>query len=506
MSTNNLIGASAVILLSHDSSRVLWAQRNPNIKFLGGFHAFPGGKTDSGDHLIEVSNLSEQRLKPYIVSTVREAFEEVGVLLVRGGEKLTKGQRASLHDDLTSGRSTFAQILDDWGLWIDAEDFHYSGFWTTPVFSPLRFKTHFFIARCPSKQEPYSAVGEMVGVEFIHPGDAMERWRRSEVLMSPPVLIALKTLAATDQVGDISHRASSARILRDVSAETDGEIHSVEINPHTFIIPLRTKTLPPATHTNCFIVGRKEFIVIDAASPEEGEQNRLHDLVDALIAEGGVCKNIYVSHLHSDHFGGERALQKHLADRHGVDVKIRTHRLTAEALDGKATFDEVFDGDESISLKDEFGDEFTIDVLHTPGHARGHLCFYDPARGFLISCDNVINTGSVVIAPPEGNMSDYLDSLERMKALPGLKSLCGSHGTAVYDAKRKIDVYIAHRMQRERQVLDCWNSGITDIPAIVEKLYIGLDPSLNRLAEKSVEAHLQKLSVEGRIERVDGRR
>ena len=505
MSTNDLIGASAVILLSHDAKRVLWAQRNPAIKFLGGFHAFPGGKTDAGDHLIEVSNLEDESLKPFIVSAVREAFEEVGILLVRGGEKLTRGQRVSLHDDLTSGRSTFAEILDDWGLSIDAEDFHYSGFWTTPVFSPIRFKTHFFLARCPAKQQPYSAIGEMVDVDFIDPAEAMERWRRSEVLMSPPVLIALKTLASLGGVTD-EPAAHPARTLREVSAVTNGEIHYVEINPHSFIIPLRTKTLPPATHTNCFIIGRKEFIVVDAASLEEGEQNRLHELVDALIAEGGVCKKIYVSHLHSDHFGGERALQKHLAERHGLDVKIRTHTLTAESLEGKATFDETVDGDETIVLKDESGNDFTIEVLHTPGHARGHLCFYDPARGFLISCDNVINTGSVVIAPPEGNMSDYLKSLERMKALPGLKSLCGSHGTAVYDAKKKIDAYIVHRMQRERQVFDCWSSGITDIPAIVEKLYVGLDPALNRLAEKSVEAHLEKLRVEGRIGGVDSRR
>ncbi len=491
--------ASAVILLHPHDPTVLWAQRSPDIRFLGGFHAFPGGKTDESDRSVSVSNLSDPDLTPFIVGAVREVFEEIGVLLVRGGEKLTKGQRASLHDDLTSGRSTFAEILEQWGLWIDAEDFHYSGFWTTPVFSPLRFKTHFFIATCPPRQDPYSAMAEMDAVEFIHPAEALARWRRSEVLISPPVLITLKQLESCVVSGAGKSTTEIARSLRILAERTDGEIHSVEINPHTLIIPLRTKTLPPATHTNCFIVGRKEFIVIDAASPEEGEQDRLHELVDALIAAGGVCRKIYVSHLHSDHFGGEKALQKHLADKHGLDVKIRTHSLTAESLEGKATFDETIDGDESIVLKDEFGAEFAIDVLHTPGHARGHLCFYDQARGFLISCDNVINTGSVVIAPPEGNMKQYIESLERMRSLPGLKSLCGSHGTAVYDAKKKIDAYIAHRMQRERQVLECWNSGTTDIPSIVDKLYVGLDSSLVRLAEKSVEAHLEKLGGEGSL-------
>lgn len=491
--------ASAAILLSHDASHVLWAQRNPDIKFLGGFHAFPGGKTDKGDAAIEVSNLREQHLAPFIVSTVREVFEEVGVLLARGGDKLTKGQRVSIHDDLVSGRSSFVEILDSWDLWIDADDFIYTGYWTTPKFSPLRFKTHFFIARCPRKQQPYSAIGEMVNVEFIKPSTAVDRWWRSEVLMSPPVLITLQELARYDGFVDEDQTRSIGAKLRGKSEAVDGSIDFVEINPHTFIVPLLTKTLPPATHTNCFVVGRKEFIVIDAASHELEEQKRLHDFVDGLIADGGVCKEIFVSHLHSDHFGGEGALKEHLKSKHGVDVAVAGHQMTAQALEGKVVFDRLLEGDEDIVLKNEHDEDFVINILHTPGHARGHLCFYDRSKSFLISCDNVINTGSVIIAPPEGNMIDYLDSLERMKSLPGLRFLCGSHGTAVYDAGRKIDAYVAHRMQRERQVLGAWDSGMQDIEKIVEKLYVGLDPSLIRLAQKSVEAHLQKLSAEGRI-------
>lgn len=492
--------ASAAILLDHDSSGVLWAQRNPNIKFLGGFHAFPGGKTDEGDHLIEVVNVTEEHLKPFIVSTAREVFEEVGVLLARGGDKLTKGQRASLHDDLTSGRNSFAEILADWNLWIDAEDFTYAGFWTTPKFSPVRFKTHFFIARCPRKQRPYDAIGEMIGVEFVSPSEAVERWARSEVLISPPVLITMQELASCGGFVDEHAIRSIASELRSRSQSVDGDIHFVEINAHTFIIPLRTKTLPPATHTNCFVIGRKEFIVVDAASHEKEEQERLHLFVDLLISQGGVCKEIFVSHIHTDHFGGESALKKHLLEKYGSDVPVSGHRLTVESLGGKVEFDRILEGDENLVLKDEHGEDFVINVLHTPGHARGHLCFYDETKSFLISCDNVINTGSVVIYPPEGNMIDYLGSLQRMKVLPGLRSLCGSHGTAVYDAKKKIDAYVAHHMQRERQVLEAWNSGLKEIDRIVEKLYVGLDPSLIRLANKSVEAHLEKLASEKKVD------
>ena len=188
--------AAAAILVR--DGKVLWAQRNPDIKFLGGWHAFPGGKTDANDREIIVKNCVDNDLAQFIAAAVRECFEEVGVLLVRHGEKLTNGQRASLHDDLMSGRSSFAEILAHWNLYIDADDFQYTGYWTTPNFSPVRFKTRFFIAHCPSRQEPYAALTEMLSPEFIAPENALKRWSNGEVLIAPPVLIALQTLAATE--------------------------------------------------------------------------------------------------------------------------------------------------------------------------------------------------------------------------------------------------------------------------------------------------------------------
>jgi len=190
--------AATVILLNQDCTQVLWAQRNPELKFLGGWHAFPGGKLETSDAEINVENCADAELAKFIACAVRETFEEVGVLLVRGGEKLTKGQFVSLHDDLISGRFSLAEILASWGLRIDAKDFFYTGFWTTPQFSPVRFKTRFFLAVCPPKQKPYAAITELQNVEFIAPKKALDAWGKSEVLISPPVLISLKELFATE--------------------------------------------------------------------------------------------------------------------------------------------------------------------------------------------------------------------------------------------------------------------------------------------------------------------
>ncbi|MEP6901276.1 MAG: MBL fold metallo-hydrolase [Actinomycetota bacterium] len=495
--------AAAIILLNEDESKVLWAQRNPKISFLGGFHAFPGGKVDETDSQITIKNCGDKDFAKFIVCAVRELFEEVGVLLVRNGEKLTKGQRTSLHDDLISGRSNFGEILADWNLWIDAEDFFDTGFWTTPQFSPVRFKTRFFIAKCPLRQAPYEAITEMLSPEFITPEEALKSWANSEVLISPPVLISLQKLEEsfpqkhkdakeTDLNISTSLRLCGEKLL-EKSQNCDGKINYIELNPRIICFPLKTETLPPATHTNCFIVGRKNFVVIDAASKDESEQARLFELIDSFIEKGFSCAGIIVSHLHRDHFGGETALQNHFRAKFGLEIPISAHKITTESLSGKVEFQNFIEADEIIKLKDESGAEFELKALHTPGHARGHLCFYDEERGFLLSSDNVVNAGTVLIAPPEGDMTDYLNSLERMKNLPKLRHLCGSHGAAIFDARGKIEEYIEHRLEREKQVLEAFQNGAKTAKEIAGIIYQNLNSQIFSLAVKSVEAHLEKL-------------
>jgi glyoxylase-like metal-dependent hydrolase (beta-lactamase superfamily II)/8-oxo-dGTP pyrophosphatase MutT (NUDIX family) len=483
--------ASAIILLK--DHQVLLAQRNPKLAFLGGWHAFSGGKLDKTDSEIVVKNCQDAELQRFIVCAVRELFEEVGVLIVRNGDKLTRGQRASLHDDLVSGRSSFGEILNDWGLWIDAEDFQYTGFWTTPKFSPVRFKTRFFMATCPPKQMPYAAITELQNIEFVEPNEAVQLWKRGEILISPPVLISLQELSIVK-----SQRSKVVKNLLEKSQKLDGNLDYLEINSRHLVIPLKTPTLPPATHTNCYIVGRREFIVIDAASAEVDEQTKLHQLIDELIERGGVCKEIIVSHLHNDHHGGEVALQKYLREKYCVNVPLATHPLTAEKLP-HLKFDKFIEDGEVYHLQDETGEIFQLETLHTRGHAQGLLAFYDAEFGFLISTDNVVGTGTVVIADPEGNMRDYLQTLERLKNLPNLKHLCGSHGSAIFDAKSKIEEYILHRLEREKQVIEAIENGAKTPEEIAEKVYLGLKPELFCLAVASVSAHLTKIRAENLI-------
>jgi glyoxylase-like metal-dependent hydrolase (beta-lactamase superfamily II) len=200
-----------------------------------------------------------------------------------------------------------------------------------------------------------------------------------------------------------------------------------------------------------------------------------------------------VTHLHNDHIGGEVALQQHLKETWGLHAPIAGHAATVADLRGKVEFQKTIEDGAGIRLTDAEGAGFDLEALHTPGHARGHLAFFDRELGFLLTGDNVVGTGTVVIAPPQGDMTEYLESLGRMRDLAGLRFLAGSHGAAVFDARGRIEQYIAHRLERERQVAEAFASGVTDAPGIAARIYAGLEERLFPLAVRTVEAHLARI-------------
>lgn len=488
--------AAAVVLTR--GREICWAKRSPKLAFLSGWHAFPGGKVEESDREVSIENCSNAALARLIACAARECFEETGVLLCKGGDKLTKGQRASLHDDLTSGRMTFAEILAHWELRLDARDFAFAGAWTTPAFSPVRFNTRFFLVECPAKQTPFSASGEIETVEFTLPETALRRWRNGEILCAPPILHTLRAFALRNFGGETAIEKTVETLL-EVAARDGENPRFIEFNSFVTVLPLRTLTLPPATHTNCFVVGRKKFVVIDAAARDENGQTALREFVDSLVADGGVCQAILTTHSHADHVGGERILQQYLREKHNQSAALAAHRSTAEVLP-EIKFDLLVKDNHVFDLQDAAGDKFKLQTLHTPGHARGHLALYIEEIGFLLPGDNVVGAGSVLIAPPEGNLKNYLYSLRRMRDLPNLRFLCGSHGAAVADAPGKIESFIEHRLTREKQILAAWNAGARTARQIVERVYADTKPELWAWAEKSAAAHLEKLRADGLIE------
>jgi ribonuclease/clavin/mitogillin len=490
--------AAAIILLRPDTDptnpEVFWARRSTKLAFLGGFYAFPGGQRETSDAEVPVRNCDDSETAAMINCGARELFEEVGVLLARGAETLTIGQRASLLDDLEAKRLSWPELLNLYGLHLDASDFTFVGRWVTPPFAPRRFDTWFFLAYCPAKQQPkVTGDSELESGEWIRTVDAYEKWQRSEVIAVPPVLHALKTLAA-GLTSDLVERFLSVPQARREPTRR------IEFHPNYICFPVRTPTKPPATHTNCYLIyNSREILVIDPGSPYEDEQIALAAGVDDLMSQGRTVREIILTHVHPDHVAGVNALNNHLTQKLGTRIPVAAHRLTGESLKDQFIIDRFIEADELLRLDGE--PVITLRAHYTPGHARGHLCFYDERTGALISGDNIVGFGSVLIDPPEGNMREYLESLGTMRALPNLSVLFGGHGPAVANPYEKIDEYISHRLQREELILEAVREGASTPKEIVARAYTDVSPKARAMAERAVLAHLEKLEDEGLVTR-----
>jgi glyoxylase-like metal-dependent hydrolase (beta-lactamase superfamily II) len=139
-----------------------------------------------------------------------------------------------------------------------------------------------------------------------------------------------------------------------------------------------------------------------------------------------------------------------------------------------------------------------VKVLHTPGHESGHCCFYETADRVLFSGDHIMGFGTSVIRPPDGDMTDYIRSLERLLELE-ISLILPGHGPLVGKPEAKIKEYIEHRLMREQQVITALRQGRDTIGAITEIIYADISGPLKNVAEFSVEAHLIKLMREGRV-------
>jgi glyoxylase-like metal-dependent hydrolase (beta-lactamase superfamily II) len=254
------------------------------------------------------------------------------------------------------------------------------------------------------------------------------------------------------------------------------------VAPGIRVLALRTPTLPPAAHTNVYLVGPSggPVWVVDPGSPYAEEQA----VLEAALAELPV-EMVLLTHHHGDHVGGAAAL----AARRGVP--IAAHANTAQRLAGRIEIARDLAADEVLSIG---GVE--LRAIYTPGHADGHLCFEVASARATIAGDMVAGIGTILIDPDEGDMAQYLASLDALLARPA-GALLPAHGPVIADGHAKLREYAAHRSMREAKVAAALGQAPASLAALCAAAYADTPRALWPLAERSLLAHLMKLAVDG---------
>jgi glyoxylase-like metal-dependent hydrolase (beta-lactamase superfamily II) len=226
--------------------------------------------------------------------------------------------------------------------------------------------------------------------------------------------------------------------------------------------------------------GTRTYLLGESAVIDPGPAIDSH--IEAIREAMPKLQTILITHRHGDHAPAAMPL-KYLT---GARI------LAPQGVLDDTIVDQRIAGGETIAIEDE-----TFEVIATPGHTSEHVCFLSTS-GDLFTGDTILGEGTTAIFPPDGSMHDYIASL-RLLLTHHPKRIFPAHGPTRDDAATLIEQYIAHRLEREQQVLDVLAAGATSAAAMRERIYPDLDPRLHGAAEIQIAAHLIKLVEEGRV-------
>ena len=246
--------------------------------------------------------------------------------------------------------------------------------------------------------------------------------------------------------------------------------------------------------TVSYIVGRGHVAIIDPGPVDETHSAALLDAV-----RGETVTHIIVTHTHRDHSPGAARIKAATGAPTFAEGPHRASRplFTGEAVRIESGGDSDFHPDTILRDGDTVsGPGWTLEAITTPGHTANHMAFALKEANVLFSGDHVMAWSTPVVAPPDGSMTDYMASLEKLARRQEPTYFPG-HGGAVRDAPRFVQHYIGHRRAREQSIVHRLGKGDADIPTLVRAIYIGLDPRLVKAAGRSVFAHLEDLVMRG---------
>jgi recombination protein RecT len=490
---------------------ILMTKRSETASFAPGVYVFPGGVVDAADQ-------TGDELSTFALAAVREAFEELGVLLARkpDGNYVDQALLSSLTRQPKDG---FLSEMKRHSLVPALSEVKWLCHWITDRDLPKRFDVRFYIASMPEGQAPIADEAEQFEPTWISPTVALERYKAGTLKLIFPTIRTLERLAAfktqaetfsacengplfssCPRAGLMNGEDSRHMEYEPVFGELemvspDGQIaHGIEWNhekPRALAKHIQRLTAPNASvmtgpGTNTYIIGEgAEFAVVDPGPLDEVHINRI------VAAVGTGLKYILCTHSHPDHSPGAKLLKEKTG---GTAVIAGLKSLpTARAYSEFTPEMQVVDG-QVFKLGNT-----TLRVVLTPGHAANHCCFVIEEDKLLISGDHILNGSTTIVDPPDGNMNDYINSLDVLYA-QDIEYILPAHGYVLGPAKPAIAHLKKHRLAREAKVIAAMkavpNGSLEDW---VKHAYADTDSRLHGIALRSLTAHVERVRELGLV-------
>jgi glyoxylase-like metal-dependent hydrolase (beta-lactamase superfamily II)/8-oxo-dGTP pyrophosphatase MutT (NUDIX family) len=456
------------------------------------------------------------------IAAIRESFEELGVLLARHAD----GRRAGAQDIAMLDRhAPFVAQCRERGLVLAADDVFVLAHWVTDRDLPRRFDVPFLVARMPEGQEPVADEAEQFEPLWVRPADALARHQAGEFFMIFPTIRTLERMekfATVDAVlaacagerplwtscpragllrgaearfmehespyGELALVCPDGQLLHHLDWRTD---EAVSLLGNVVRVTAPNPGVMTGPGTNCYIVGDPDtgYIVIDPGPEDAEHQQRIWR------ATGGDVRMIVCTHSHADHSPGAKPLQ---ALCHGKPPIYGLPSAPTARAASHFVPDRVLADGELLAVSGG-GTTHTLKAIHTPGHAANHVCLVLVEDGLLFSGDHILNGSTTVVDPPDGDMTAYLDSLDRLTAACdeyGIEFILPAHGYVLGFAKQAIAHLKSHRLQREAKIVAAMRARPAgSLEDWVELAYADVPERLWPVAKRSLLAHVQRIEA-----------
>ena len=491
--------SSASVMLTRvtDSGHeILLGKRSSDLPAFPDLWSFPGGGVSSVDRKsAEVNpdwlpNKNKERVATFTL--LREMVEEIGISPDGNGGFVEV--ESDVRERVCEDKSAWRKEVESGNISIEAFVCQVITDRVTPPQSPMRFHNLFFhVDMGFSKAEPSfpPCRSEFVEFRWWDPREIISAWEENRLHLPPPIVTIFR-----DLIQEMKRGMDLIMACNVLSKDPPSGPHRFEYASGVECILIPTNTLPPATHTNCFVLGERGGMraIVDPAIKDEEGFDELKKKVDEIRKDKSEILCTIFTHRHQDHL---------------ADMEMVSQIYEAPVWGSPETLEAISCNGETVPIHE--GDSFNLDgpkfdtkweVIETPGHCPGQICLVGEQG--IVSADNCTMVGSILVPSSDGDMGAYISGLERLRDI-NPHTLFPGHGPLIPNPKRLLSEYINHRKDRQMKVLEAVKSGHSSIQQIAKSVYSDTPDVNPALSQDQALSHLKDLLRTGEVFLLSGK-